>query len=86
MTTVYQRRIVDIAQKIFKLRNFGLRWVCAYRKLIRELEDSVQQVAIFGRVEEVSSGATHVHVLEEAPPVPRVRRSDAARRLPSKFV
>jgi hypothetical protein len=49
-------------------------------------EDSFQQVAIFGRVEEVSRGATDVHVLEEAQPVPRARRSDASRRLPSKFV
>jgi hypothetical protein len=49
-------------------------------------EDSVQQVVIFGRVEEVSRGDIHVHVLEEAPPVPRVRRTDSARRLPSKFV
>ena len=49
-------------------------------------EDSVQQVAIFGRVEEVNRGANHVHVFQEVPPVFRARRSDTARRLPSKFV
>lgn len=50
--------------------------------------DSFQPVAIFVRVEEASRGATHGHVLEEAQPgpVPRARRSDSARRLPSKFV
>ena len=49
-------------------------------------EDSVQLVAIFGRVEEVNRGANHVHVFQEVPPVFRARRSDTARRLPSKFV
>ena len=49
-------------------------------------EDSVQQVAIFGRVEEVSRGAIHVPVFQEVPPVFLARRSDTARRLPSKFV
>ena len=39
-----------------------------------------------GRVEEVNRGANHVHVFQEVPPVFRARRSDTARRLPSKFV
>ena len=64
----------------------SVQQVAIFLPFLQLVHISVQQVAIFGRVEEVSRGTNHVHVFQEVPPVFRARRSDTVRRLPSTFV